>query len=65
MTDHDNEPRSVDEGANRAMNFIQPAFEVGPPGVGPVMGIDGGEFFQPVTPDDDAAEPAADPQAEA
>jgi hypothetical protein len=64
MTGHDDVSQGVDEGTSGAMSLIEPVFEVGPPGVGPVMGIDSGDFFQPVRSDDDMAEHPADAQIE-
>lgn len=65
MKGHGDKSQSVDEEASRAMGVIQPTFDVGPPGVGPVTGIDSGDFFQPPRSEDQAAEHAADPEGEA
>jgi hypothetical protein len=64
VTEHDDESQGVDEGTSGAMNLIEPVFEVGPPGVGPVMGFDSGDFFQPVRSDEDDAEHPAAAQSE-
>ena len=44
------------EGPSPSMEPIEPAFEVGTPGVGPVTGIHTGEFFQSPPSDDQAAD---------
>ena len=64
MSGNDDELHGIDEDLNGVKGLIQPAFEVGPPGVGPVTGIDGGDFFQPPQPDGPTAEPATERQSE-
>ena len=56
-------PGTVGETASTRRGDIEPAFEVGPPGVGPVTGIDSGDFFEAAAPLDDT-EPAAAPGIE-
>ena len=56
-------PGTLGETASTRRGNIEPAFEVGPPGVGPVSGIDSGDFFEPAAPLDDTA-PTAEPGIE-
>jgi hypothetical protein len=58
MSDDVSTPGSAEEESSRSREPLEPTFEVGPPGVGPVTGIHSGEFFQPPAPVDQTDEPA-------
>lgn len=64
MSDDQSMSDSVDEDPTLSRGFIEPAFDVGPPGVGPVTGIHSGKFFQPPSPVEEAGEQTADQESE-
>jgi hypothetical protein len=61
MTDRRSKPEDSQE-PSRSRGFVEPAFDVGPPGVGPVTGIDSGDFFPapaPIEPPPQSTDEAA------